>query len=389
MSIKFINKHQQGFSLVELMVAIVIGLIILAGVSSVMVSNKKTYTAQDSLARLQENARAVMLILTHDMRNIGYWGCNPDKDNVTNALKSASSIDPSFWSSNVMEGAEGSDGLGAVLYPSGTNMVLTPAPLSNTDILMVRGVDTGDSLGVQQPMVNESAAMQLEVNHGLKAGEVVVVSDCDSADIFQVTNANQSTGTIVHQTGSGSPGNRLLGGGNKLSKSYGPDAQVMRYKAIAYYIGAGASGEPSLWRQTLALKSSSSYEPATQELVEGIENLQVLYGVDTNNDRLPDDYRTANLVGASTWNNVVAIRFGIIARALANLETTKKRTANAATSSQMDTRALDIDGDGVNDFLGTETSDTTYADGTTVKDRQYQRRMFRTTVLLRNMQIGK
>ncbi|MFV1996945.1 MAG: PilW family protein, partial [Acidiferrobacterales bacterium] len=72
------QKHQYGFTLAELMVAVTIGLIVLAGASSVMVSNKKTYTAQDSLARMQENARAAMLMLTYDIRNIGYWGCNPD-----------------------------------------------------------------------------------------------------------------------------------------------------------------------------------------------------------------------------------------------------------------------------------------------------------------------
>jgi type IV pilus assembly protein PilW len=382
-----ISKYERGFSLTELMVAIVIGLVILAGVSSVMVSSKKTYTAQDSLARLQENARATMLILTQDMRNIGYWGCNPDKDNVHNALKSSASIGASFWFGKPLEGADAAGNL----LPSGITIssMLGVTPKAGTDLIMIRGLDTGDAFSLDGPMNSQSASLKVKEQAPFKSGEVLVVTDCNSADIFQVTNVNTGGGfdNLIHNSGgSTTPGN-ASGQGGKLSKPYGDDAKVMRYKAHTYFIAPGASGEPSLWRQTLS-STGSNFVPTNQELVEGIENLQILYGLDTDGDNLPNNFVKAATLGTNTanWENVVSIRFGIIARALANLDTRKVRTA--ATASQLDTRALDIDGDGVYDFTGTETSTTTI-DGETVLDRQYQRRMFRTTVLLRNMQIGK
>ncbi|MEE8389018.1 MAG: PilW family protein [Acidiferrobacterales bacterium] len=368
-------KRQYGFNLTELMVAITIGLIVLAGASSVMISNKKTYTAQDSLARLQENARISMLILTSEMRNIGYWGCNPDMENVNSALESTAT-DPSYLFGNPVEGSEA----GGPLQPTNTALAVTPR--SGTDVFIVRGPDTSESFTLEQAMTSQSASMKIAPGSGLVAGEVLVITDCSSADIFQVTNIN-SSGTLVHNPGGDwEPGNEMDSGGNKLSKAYNADATIMRFKANMFYIDTGASGEPSLFRRSLAV-TSSFFQPESQEMVEGIENLQVLYGVDTDGDKIANSYKRATFVGASTWNNVVSIRFGVIARALANLQTTDLKTA--ATASQLDTKPLDIDGDTIMDFTGTEMTSTMQTSGSTAKDRQYQRRMFRTTVLLRNM----
>jgi type IV pilus assembly protein PilW len=379
---------QRGFSLIELMVAITIGLIILAAVSSVMVSSKKTYQAQDSLARLQENARAAMLILTYDMRNIGYWGCNPDPDNIKSALKSSSSIGPQFWFGRSLEGSEA----GGNLLPSGitvSNMITGVTPRAGTDIIMIRGLDTGDAFELEGTMNSQAASLKVKDSSPFTSGEVLAVTDCNSADIFQVTNVTGGSGfdNLIHNAGSGAiPGN-ATGQGGKLSKAYGEDATVMRFKSVAYFVAPGASNEPSLWRQTL-VSTGSNYVPQNQELVEGIENLQILYGVDTDGDKLPNNYVTADNVPANLWESVVSLRFGIIAREMANLDSRDARTATADVASELDTKPLDIDGDGVNDFLGTEATTTTTNNGYVVKDRQYQRRMFRTTVLLRNQQIG-
>jgi type IV pilus assembly protein PilW len=374
------NKQNAGFTLTELMVALTLGLIILAGVSSVMVSNKKSYTAQDSLARLQENARTAMLIISRDLRNVGYWGCNVNEGNITNMLAGAAS-NHYFMNSNPLEGSEA----GSNFYPSGNTLALNPAPRPGTDVIMIRGLDTSTDLAVTDPMPSSSQVIKVTDNSGLVQGDIVALSDCSSTDIFQITNVTDSgTGKdhIQHKTGTAdSPGNVDLGkGADKLSKAFGTDAKLMRYIAHSYYVAPGASGEPSLYRQAVV-----GGVPQSQELVEGIENLQVLYGVDLDNDKLPDSYVKANLVGGSSWNNVVSMRFGLIARALANLQTSDLKTA--ATASQVDTKDLDIDGDGTVDFQGGVTGNTTTsASGKTVDDLQYQRRMFRTTILFRNLQ---
>ena len=224
-------------------------------------------------------------------------------------------------------------------------------------------------------MNQQSASLKVNTPSGITDGEILILSDCSSTDIFQATGVNTSGGfdNILHNTGSTVPGNVALDGGAKLSKNYDTDAKLMSFQSTIYYIDTGKSGEPALFRRRISTTGTFT----TEELVEGIENLQVLYGEDTNSDRTADVYRTADAV--ANWGNVVTVRFGIIARALANLNA-DRRTANR----NLDTKPLDIDGDGVPDFTGAETTSTTSDTGVTIQDRLYDRRMFRTTVLLRN-----
>lgn len=67
-------RRQPGFSLVELMVAAAITLVVLAGIGRIYIATGHSYRLQDSLARLQENARYVLGILGTDLRRTGYWG---------------------------------------------------------------------------------------------------------------------------------------------------------------------------------------------------------------------------------------------------------------------------------------------------------------------------
>ena len=372
------QSRTRGFSMVELMVAVVIGLILLAGVSSVMVSTKRSYNTQDSLGRLQENARIAMVILERALRNAGYIGCNIDPNNITTVIDQSS--DPySFNLGTLLEGSEA----GSDWYPTGATLANTLkdgtgapiTPRAGTDLLYIRGAESDGTLEIQEKMNKQSASLKVNQPSGITDGEILILSDCSSTDIFQATGVNTSGGfdNIIHNTGSTVPGNVMLDGGAKLSKNYGTDAKLMSFQSSIFYIATGKSGEPALFRRRI----SSNGTFTTEELVEGIENLQVLYGEDTNSDRIADVYRAADAV--ANWNNVVTVRFGIISRALANL-TSDRRTSNRAE----DTKPLDIDGDGVADFTGTETTSTTSDTGTTVKDRLYDRRMFRTTVLLRN-----
>jgi len=381
------QKSSRGFSLVEMMVAIVIGLILLAGVSSVMVSTKRTYNTQDSLGRLQENARIAMVILERALRNVGYIGCNISASNITNVLdpSGAGYSDFNYSLGYLLEGSDN----GANFQPSGTTVssaLGTVVPRPNTDLFVVRGADTDSSFKITSKSVNESAALHVNPTTEIKAGDILILSDCSSTDIFQATS-DASSGTLTHNSGaSQEPGNdpnlSATGSNNiKLSKSYSSDAKLMKFKSTIFYIGTGKSGEPALFRHRLGVDTSTGKAKFFEdELVEGIENLQVSYGIDTStpHDQIPDEWKQASGVG-SNWDHVVAVRFGIIARALANLSA-DRRTANRVE----DTKQLDIDGDGNPDFLGTETTTTTSDTGVTTKDRLYDRRMFRTTVLLRN-----
>jgi len=152
----------------------------------------------------------------------------------------------------------------------------------------------------------------VSAGNGLEQDDIVFVADCSAADIFQITNANpDGAGVLVHNTGSGDPGNYNVTnpgcpGANAhcLSKIYGADASVYRTQAISYAIAMGSEGQPALFRNGL-------------EFLDGIENFQILYGVDidpvgTAGFGIANFYVPADQV--ADMEQVISIRFAIVTR---------------------------------------------------------------------------
>ena len=98
------SHRHRGFSLVELMVAMVVGLITLGTVSAIMVNTNKNYTATDSTARLQENARFAMQFIATDLRRAGYFGCTDDISVVNSTLNGSGGA--GGLALNALEGVE-------------------------------------------------------------------------------------------------------------------------------------------------------------------------------------------------------------------------------------------------------------------------------------------
>ena len=80
--IKPAGKGELGVTLVELMVAVVIGLLLMLGVIQVYLTSKQSYNAQAELARMQESGRFAMDLITRDLRRAGYWGGNVDTTTI-------------------------------------------------------------------------------------------------------------------------------------------------------------------------------------------------------------------------------------------------------------------------------------------------------------------
>lgn len=317
----------RGMSIVELMVAITIGLIILAAVSTVFVSSKSNYTTQESSARLQESARFAMNFISQDLRMAGYFGCADDLQTIHNNLNPGG-ISPAFDFSIPIEGSEAGT---TVFYPSGsaTKFPTTGAAATSqaancpgfvggrctgTDAFALRRADPA-SISLTTAMPNTSAALFIEPNNGLQIGDIILLSDCAGAELFQITNIQNNVGPnsdkqgVVHNTGGGSPS---PGNAQKFERAYGPPgAKIMKFVQRAYYIGTGTNGQPTLFRQNLDGTN-------LQELVEGIEDMQVTFGYGSYGDKTPRVYLPANdgSLGATkaNWSNVVSARIEITAR---------------------------------------------------------------------------
>ena len=134
----------------------------------------------------------------------------------------------------------------------------------------------------------------------LELGDIIALSDCNSADIMQLTQVQDSSSHLQHNTGGSlTPGNAT----KDLQKKYDSDAEIMRFISHRYYIRNNANGMPSLYRQ--------EEDGSVLELFEGVETMQILYGEDTSgNDKIADTYVTATNV--TIWDNVVSVRLSLL-----------------------------------------------------------------------------
>jgi type IV pilus assembly protein PilW len=343
-------SFQRGLGLIELMVALTIGLLILAGVSTVFVNAGKSYTTQERLARTQDNGRFAMYYLVRDLRMAGFTGCLRDLDtNFSNDLNTTTGF--FLGSTNFAVPLEGIDNVSITSpkwYPS--NDTGLPAnvwkdTLAKPDLLAIRAVDTSAVAKVtDSPMSDTSANVAVDSTASFQKGDVVVLSDCIRADTFQISDTPASS-KLPHGTGgTASPGNSTA----QLSKLYDTAARVYKFSTRRYYIGLNANNVPSLYRDDNAVNAV--------ELVEGIESLQVLYGVtDTPPNGPPSAYHKADAMAAADWPKVVSVKIGILAR-----------TPNSKTTD-IDTNTYNVNGTTLGPF----------------NDRN-SRRMFITTVSLKN-----
>jgi type IV pilus assembly protein PilW len=326
---------------VELMVALAISLILGIAISSIFIQSKKTYAVQERLARIQENGRFAMYFLMKDLRMAGYAGCLDElitNQTYSNHLKKK---DDFVFKVNIP--IEGLEMGGNKWYPSNSSE-LPPNWDDSTDAVMIRMVDPGSAVTVSGRMPSPSREVVVNKTDGIESGDIVLLSDCANADVFEVTQVQPAAGHIQHATGS--TGNET----GELSKSYDTGAKIFKYIGRRYYIKDN-DGIPTLFRDT----NAGTPEP----LVEGIENLQISYGKDDNSDRIADRYLPAghsDLDDDDTWASVVSVRIGILARSLDDKDT------------DVNEEKYDVNGKEVGPF----------------NDR-IRRRVYASTILLRNL----
>ena len=355
-------RSMKGFTLVELMVAMLIGTIILAAVAQVFATSKGTHQTEEGMARVQENGRFALEFLAQDIRMAGYAGCNSNLPATKINSIAQPAGDPTQFTPEGMRAfryagtapannlADWDPDLPADYFSNGD-------VLPNTDVLIIERATTL-STKLTGNMTAANANIQI-VNTAAIAGQIIpgdilMLSDCSNADIFRANGVSSGAGikTITHTAGNST---------NFLSKAYQGDADLMKLVSRAYFIGPGASGEPSLIRRELG----NAGVLVDQELVEGIETMMFLYGVDTDAtaDKTANNYRRP--VDVTDWSRVVSVRVGVLAHSLTNADTElDQRTYNLLNDTETGTEAAFDDYDPVDD--------------------RRRRKVFSTTVRVRN-----
>lgn len=313
---------QSGLSLVELLIAMALGLLLTLGVTQIYLSSSMTYRQTQGLAHAQESSRFVSAVLTPDLRSAGSFGClarmgrplDQIVDNrlngalivpLTQALQGWEYTGTGLNDSITLAGTLATPGAGN--WDSGTAGTNLPAALAgsvvtNSDVVIINAMTPIGVPVAANPQNGNS--INLASSSGVDVNRVIVATrgDCSEGELFQKSdNANASSVTMAG--GNINPGNN----GNTFSLSYDSQTRVYEFTSTAYYIGEGTSGEPALFRQFMP-----PLQPTPQELVSGVETLQILYGVDTAGTNAADNYVTADQV--ANWDSVVSVRFSVMTR---------------------------------------------------------------------------
>ena len=324
-------RRQHGVTLVELMIALALGLLITVAMLKVYVDASGLYRFNEGLARVQENGRFALEFIRRDARVAGFWGCYSDAP-LTNQVSATSDA----W----LDVAAG--------HITGTN----DDGLNSADSITFRSA-TGSGTLVNTTMTAASDSVSVDSVATITSGLAALISDCDNGDIFQVTGVSGTS--LAHAAGTNTNTSA------NLSKTYASGSRVYQAQQSTFCIALGADpSQPSLRRLTNPT-SGQTCASNGDELIEGVENMQILYGEDTDadSDGANGDGTANRYVAIDTADldvdRIVSVRLSLLARSLSNNLTT---TPSPYT------------------FNG-----TVVAPGATDK---YLRKVFTTTITLRN-----
>jgi type IV pilus assembly protein PilW len=319
------SRHRQGQSglgLIEIMVALAISAVLLTGVIQIFLSSKMSYRVAEANSRVQEGGRYAVEMLTDDLRMAGYTGCFRGGA-LENTLAPANDF---RW--NIGTPIEGHDWTGAGWNPA-LPALIAGEVLNGTDVIVMRGMArdgaianrTGNSNVIS---VDDPAPMTIAT------GDILMVSDCNQSAPFPAA--------LFRVNGTAAGGGRITINHNALSSSYGAASEVGHLQTSVYYIANGASGNPSLFRRVLVNTGGAVQMSQPQELVDNVENLQLLYGVDADGDGVANRYVRAHETAAG-MADVVSIRASLLLRTENNIASSAQTYAyNGANVAATDLR---------------------------------------------------
>ena len=273
--------HGRGHTLVELMIALVLGLVLVGAVFVVFLGSRMSFSTSDNLSRMQDSARIAFALMGREIREASGTGCgnggradNGIARRNRSVLNAAQSVTPAWWS-QLGAGIQGFDGSQATpAVAVGTAQGLRR---SNTDALHLAGA-YGAGFSVEQ---HDSTTNQFRLNtsqSGLVANDLLIACDYRQSTVFNVSSV--SGDRVNYAVGAGARGNC----GTALAYDTGtvcPTAsyqydplisRLTRFGASAWYIGNGSNGRPSLYRVFL--------DGGPEEIAAGVTNMQITYLVD-------------------------------------------------------------------------------------------------------------
>lgn len=289
------RRRQTGLTAVELMVAAVVSLILLGGIVQIFISNKQAYRVQDQLGLLQENGRYAAETLARSLRVADHWGGVEAGAVRGNPTVNGPGSCNQAWINNVAMGVQGFEGASAIGGVTGlpSGCVASADYVPNSDIVVIRYADPDNPVtDANLTAAGNSTRPFVRAAVGLKA-QLMRGSDTLPAD-------------IPTQAGT-------------YNFPYAVEAYFVRpcsNKAGAACAASDDGGNPIPSLVRLAFSGNTVQQ---EVLAEGIEQLQIRYGADVDNDGDADRYDSASGISTAAattpnWGQVVSAEFSLIAR---------------------------------------------------------------------------
>ena len=258
------SSFQRGFSIIELMVAMVVGLLIVAATSSLFISTKRAYVDSELVSRMQENGRFALNVLADELRLVNFWGEAPQPE-----IRQRSDLDPI----------------------TGDCTGQAAGYLLDSPIFAVTAASSTVASCVNDAQVNSDV---LFVKHVAPTP----ISLADIRNDRSYVMANPFFGILFD--GADPPPSNAVGGDV-------PNGQLWEIRSALYYVRNDGVTPPALVRRLLR---SGAWSPP-EEIAAGVENIQFLFGVDDNSDNTVDRYvSTAD----ANFDQVIAARVFLLVR---------------------------------------------------------------------------
>lgn len=328
------RRRMQGLSLIELMIAMTLGLLIMLGAISVFLSSARGFQLQEGYARLQENARVAVQMIGHEVRMAGFNGC-PRTNRFNNNLDNAGTV---WWSP--LAGPNNAIPYAAVMglehNEAHASIPFGSSPgdrVQDTDALLVM------RSGHQQWRVESHvpASAQIAFAGGpaqAEAGSLWLVCNMEITTLFQMTGPNSgSVNHIVHNTGnSQTPGNCTkdldrscpIAPPAPPASNYdlddAPPAYLMAFEPTLYYIGVSQScaGQAGCTRRGLfraQVRTTGAGALLREEMLEGVHDMELSYAMTQTTGIIgpAGAWEEAAGIAVADWQEVNAVSFRLLA----------------------------------------------------------------------------
>ena len=283
------RRKQTGLSLVELMVAVTLGMLLMLGVMQAFLGSKNTYTSNQELSEIQESGRFALELLTTDIRNAGYKGqCI---DTPVNHVED--SVNP-LWSRS--EGA-----VFGWAQENAPSFISDAGQSGGVFIQFAVGGGEAHRGASTNSITNDEVYWDAGTSSSLKEGDIALISDGQGCDLFEVDEVESN---FIEKEDDED---------KEWSHEYINNFELLRLTSVAYYIKT-ENGVPTLYRSYFDYELDSI---DTHALVSGVKNMRIEYGVQKSG---VTHYASADDVADADWENVTAIRVTLDIESASGLE---------------------------------------------------------------------